>query len=201
MTRTQKTPVASPLNLPLLKSESTDEYLGVLERLTTEIKPKGIVEQFYVEDMASLIFEIRRLQRCKVSLINIAELEAVRNLLNQSLPEPAILFSPDTQEKVAALARDWFVKKSAKQEVLTILQSCGLDASAIEAEAIRLKSADLESIERMLALARSRFDRSLRSVSDYKESVARRLRQSSAQMLQGEEMPVLEYAADQRSAA
>ena len=86
MTLTQKTPVASPLNLPLLKSESTDEYLGLLERLTTEIKPKGIVEQFYVEDMASLIFEIRRLQRCKVSLINNAELEALKIYLNSWCP-------------------------------------------------------------------------------------------------------------------
>ena len=40
-----------------------------------------------------------------------------------------------------------------------------------------------EVIERMLSMARSRFDRSLRCLSDYQEAVARRLRQACQPML------------------
>jgi hypothetical protein len=69
MTETQEnSSVASASRLPLLRSESADDYVAVLNELKQEIRPKGIVELFYVEDMASLIFEIRRLRRCKTSV-------------------------------------------------------------------------------------------------------------------------------------
>jgi hypothetical protein len=190
MSKTQETtPLATPF-LPLLRSESTDGYLALLDRLKGEIKPNGIVEQFYVEDMASLIFEVRRLQLCKIHIVNNAYLEALQNVLRQLLVEPEILFLND-QTKAVQLSRDWFSDKMAKQEVVRILDRFDLDESAIEAEAIRLKLPELESLDRMLALSKSRFDRSLRCVTEYKESLARRLRQSSEQMLQLYHVPVL----------
>jgi hypothetical protein len=201
MAKVQKTClVTSPLNLPLLRSESVEEYFDIRERLTSEIKPQGIIEELYIEDMAGVVFDIRRLQRCKIGIINSALLEALTNLLKQLLPEPDYGFS-EHEKEIDALARDWFVKKSAKQEVLKILQAFGLDETAIEAEAMRIKAGELELFDRMLTLARSRFDRAIRCVSEYKDSLARRLRQNADQILQTDHPPGLEYAPAPASAA
>jgi hypothetical protein len=129
-----------------------------------------------------------------------ALLEALTNLLKQLLPEPDYGFS-EHEKEIDALARDWFVKKSAKQEVLKILQAFGLNEIAIEAEAMRIKAGELELFDRMLTLARSRFDRAIRCVSEYKDSLARRLRQNADQILQTDHPPGLEYAPVRASAA
>jgi hypothetical protein len=55
---------------PLLMSESADEFASLRTALELEIKPKGIVEQIYVDDIAAIVWEIRRLRRCKTSIIN-----------------------------------------------------------------------------------------------------------------------------------
>jgi hypothetical protein len=41
MSEYQERSVAAPLELPLLKFESAEQYLDLRERLTKEIKPKG----------------------------------------------------------------------------------------------------------------------------------------------------------------
>ena len=94
-----------PLKVPLLKSESAAEYVTVLERLKNEIKPRGIIEQNYVEQMASLIFDCRRLQLCKINIIGLAYPEALQNILKQLLVPEALLPSAiDEVQSWAAFA-------------------------------------------------------------------------------------------------
>jgi hypothetical protein len=40
---------------PLLMSESADEFASLRTALELEIKPKGIVEQIYVDDIAAIV--------------------------------------------------------------------------------------------------------------------------------------------------
>jgi hypothetical protein len=51
--------------VPHPMSESADEFASLRTALELEIKPKGIVEQIYVDDIAAIVWEIRRLRRCK----------------------------------------------------------------------------------------------------------------------------------------
>ena len=83
---------------------------------------------------------------------------------------------------------------------MRILHRYHLDESAIEAEAIRLCSSDLEQLDKMLTSLRLRFDRVLRCVADYREALAKRMRQSSDRVLEDADVLRLESFADKKSA-
>jgi hypothetical protein len=51
---------------PLLITESADEFDALRDAFEQEIKPRGIIEQMYVHDICSIVWEILRLRRCKV---------------------------------------------------------------------------------------------------------------------------------------
>src|SRR5437773_4867288 len=67
--------------LPLLITESADEFDALRDAFEREIKPRGIVEQMYVPDISSIVWEILRLRRCKVVIINAAFRSALQELL------------------------------------------------------------------------------------------------------------------------
>src|SRR5215470_16527700 len=74
--------------LPLLITESPDEFDAVRDAFEREIKPRGIIEQMYVHDVSSIVWEILRLRRCKVVIINSAFRSALQTLLRQLLRQP-----------------------------------------------------------------------------------------------------------------
>ena len=49
---------------PLLITESADEFDALRDAFEQEIKPRGIIEQMYVHDICSIVWEILRLRRC-----------------------------------------------------------------------------------------------------------------------------------------
>jgi hypothetical protein len=53
-------------------------------------------------------------------------------------------------------------------------------------------SSEMERLDRMLTLAETRRDRALRSIGDYRSSFAKRVRQSSDRILEGEDVLTLE---------
>ena len=67
--------------LPLLITESADEFDALRDAFEREIKPRGIIEQMYVHDISAIVWEILRLRRCKVIIINSAFRSALENLL------------------------------------------------------------------------------------------------------------------------
>jgi hypothetical protein len=77
--------------LPLLITESADEFDALREAFEQAIKPRGIIEQMYVHDISSIVWEILRLRRCKAVIINAAFRRALENLLKQLLRQPGEL--------------------------------------------------------------------------------------------------------------
>ena len=129
--------------LPLLITESAEEFDALRDAFEREIKPRGIIEQMYVHDICSIVWEILRLRRCKAVIINSAFRSALRHLLVQLLKQPG-QFERDVRDEAQELVDAWFTDKGAKKQVSEILSQFNLDESAIEAEAIRKSSADLE---------------------------------------------------------
>jgi len=95
-----------------------------------------------------------------------------------------------------ALAQAWFTDQEAKKQVSEILAGFDLDESAIEAEAIRRSSSELELLDRMLNSLESR-----RDVAEYRASLAHQLRESSDRIIDGKGVLRLEDAAGERSTA
>jgi hypothetical protein len=178
--------------LPLLITESADEFDALRDAFEREIKPQGIIEQMYVHDICAIVWEILRLRRCKVVIINSAFRSALQNLLSDE---------PDQYEyhEAEALAQAWFADQEAKKEVSELLGRFELDESAIEAEAIRRSSSNLELLDRMLSSLESRRDKALGCVAQYRASLAHQLRESADRIIDGKGVLRLEDAASKCS--
>jgi hypothetical protein len=186
--------------LPLLITESADEFDAVRDAFEQEIKPHGIIEQMYVHDISSIVWEILRLRRCKVVIINSAFRSALQNLLKQLLREPG-QYECEVEDEAQALAQAWFTDQEAKKQVSELLSQFELDESAIEAEAIRRSSSDLELLDRMLTSLESRRNKALGCVVEYRASLAHQLRESADRIINGKGVLRLEDAASTRSTA
>ena len=186
--------------LPLLITESAEEFEALRDAFEQEIKPRGIVEQMYVHDISAIVWEILRLRRCKVVVINSAFRSALQDLLTQLLKEPG-QYDWHVQNEAQALAQGWFTDKEAKKQVSEILSRFDLDESAIEAEAIRRSSADLELLDRMLTSLESRRNKALGCVVEYRASLAHQPRESADRIIDGKGTLRLEDTASERSTA
>src|SRR5262245_10750936 len=122
--------------LPVLITESADEFDALRDAFEQEIKPRGIIEQMYVHDISAIVWEILRLRRCKVVIINSALRSALQSLLKQLLRQPS-QYEYEVEDETQTLAQSWFTDQEAKKQVSEILSRFDLDESAIEAEAIR----------------------------------------------------------------
>jgi hypothetical protein len=102
---------------------------------------------------------------------------------------------PD-HEQIDELANRWFSDTDAREEISELLKQFGLDETAIEAEAIRTSSADLETIDRMLTLAEARRNRALRSIAEYREDFAERLERHSDKLIEQHDLVRLEHQSE-----
>jgi hypothetical protein len=185
---------------PLLITESADEFDALRDAFEQEIKPHGIIEQMYVHDISSIVWEILRLRRCKTVIINSGFRSALQDLLKQLLREPG-QYEYEVKDEAEALAQVWFTDQEAKKRVSELLSRVELDESAIEAEAIRRSSSDLELLDRMLTSLESRRNKALGCVAEYRVSLGQQLRQSADRIIDGKGVLRLEDAASKRSTA
>src|SRR5262245_57024172 len=108
--------------LPLLITESADEFDALRNAFDREIKPRGIIERMYVHDICSIVWEILRLPRCKVVIINSAFRSALEGLLVHLLRQPRQSeYDGTLRNRTEALAHAWFTDKAAKEQVSEIL--------------------------------------------------------------------------------
>ena len=186
--------------LPLLITESAEEFDALRDAFEQEIKPRGIIEQMYVHDISAIVWEILRLRRCKVVIINSALRSALQSLLKQLLRQPG-QYEYEVEDEAQTLAQSWFTVQEAKKQVSEILSRFDLDESAIEAEAIRRSSSDLEVLDRMLTSLETRRNKALGCVAEYRASLAHQLRESADRIIDGKGILRLEDTASERSTA
>ena len=186
--------------LPLLITESADEFDALRDAFEQKIKPRGIIERMYVHDICAIVWEILRLRRCKVNIINAAFCSALQHLLAQFLRKPGP-FENYVGDESEELAQKWFTNKEVKKRVSDILNRFQLDESAIEAEAVRRSSSDLELLDRMLTSLESRRNKALGCVAEYRASLAHQLRESADRIIDGKDVLRLEHPSSKRSTA
>ena len=165
-----------------------------------ELKPRGIIEQMYVADIAYLAWEILRLRRCKAGIIDAAFLQALERLLKQFLRQPGGV-NLHVREEAERLARAWFSGPAGKRDVEQLLKDFQLDETAIEAEAVRCSIDQLEQLDRLLASLESRRNKALRCVAEYRGGLARQLRESSDRIIEGKVLKLEQAPSKKPSAA
>src|SRR6516165_10450127 len=92
--------------LPLLITESAEEFDALRDAFEQEIKPRDIIERMYVHDICSIVWEILRLRRCKVVIINSAFRSALEDLFVE-LRQPGQQ-DFDARHEARKLAHAWF---------------------------------------------------------------------------------------------
>jgi hypothetical protein len=183
---------------PLLITESEEEFAALNVALMEEIKPRSTIERLYVDDIAVLVWEIRRLRRCKAVIVNIAFKEALSDTVYRLAGRPQV--GTPERKWYEAIVVVWFSKPKARKEVLQLLAKFRLDEFAIEAEAIRSVFSDLEVLDKMLALLESRRNKALHSIADYRDGFAKQVREVSNRVIEAEPVVQLENQAARRSA-
>ena len=101
---------------PLLLTESKDEFNLIRDTLNDQIKPRGIIEQMYVEDIAYLVWEILRLRRSKAAIINLAFRDALTEVVTQLLRKPGE-WKHQLKDRAEKLAREWFSDPDVKKQI------------------------------------------------------------------------------------
>jgi len=182
MAKTQRPRSVLLPTIPLLITESEDEFDRIREALEQDIRPRGIIEQIYVADIAYLVWETLRLRRCKAGIINSAYRDAFKNIIQLLLRKPNVYGQQNVADE---LGRKWFSDPSAKKQVVELLREFQLDETAIEAEAIRKSADDLERIDSLLASAEGRRDKALVCVAQYRGDFGALLRKSSDRLADG----------------
>jgi hypothetical protein len=162
---------------PLLATEVRVEYEDLHEVLKQDIKPRGPIEQMYFEDFVHLVWEIFRLRRCKVAVINLN----IRSAFVKVVGDLWVFEDEDIED----VAVKWLVDPDVKKQISKILAKYKLDESAIEAEAIRSSFEDLERLVRLLAVQELRRDKAFRLIAEYRFAFAEKLRLSSDRVING----------------
>jgi hypothetical protein len=184
-------PISKPI---LLSSESAEEFASLCAELEREIKPKGIIERMFVDDIAVITFEIRRLDRFKTGIIRNNFPAALQSLLKQLSFKPDYLQNLDAEEEAQEMARAYFEGAAGKQKTVERLSRFGLDEGSVEAEAFRLAGADLERFDKMLSQAERRRYKALRFIGKYRQSLALQIRQVTDRMIAEADVPRLELS-------
>jgi hypothetical protein len=157
---------------PLLITESEEEFNRILKALYEEIKPVGIIEQMYVDEIADLVWQILRLKRCKAGVINLAFHESSANILG------------DLMEAGHDVARDWISDPKIAKQVEAGLATYKLDGSVIIADAIKKKSYDLEPIDVQLVSLEMRRDKALVRIAQYRGELGAVLRGATDRLIE-----------------
>ena len=200
MTKANKVSSTLLRTAPLLITESRDEFDRLRDELKEEIKPRGFIEHMYIEEFACLVWDIIRLRRCKIAIINLAFRTALKEIITQLLVKPGDLkFQVDEQSK--RLAHEWFSDPDVKKEVAELLQEFNLDETAIEAEAFRKSADDLERIDRLIASAEARRDKALACIAHYRGDFGALLRESSDRLVDGKVLKLEHAGGKQKPAA
>jgi len=175
----------------LLTTESQEEFLRFRQTFYDRIQPCDAIERHFVDWIVMLAWEVLRFIRIKAELINGTLLQALENLLKQALSSDEFEFSYQRDDAAEDLARRWFVDDAAKAEVATVLGRFGLDEASIEAEAHRLRAAEIESVDRLLTCKQQSLEKALRFIGKLRKKLGDRLRQSSAAQLEEDAPPAL----------
>jgi hypothetical protein len=196
---------------PVLITESEEEFNRFCDALKDDLKVPGTIDHLLITDIAELAWEIRRYRCVKTSLINSALLPALKKLLepivrkqraDSQKPKTRVAqkteglllnfdFEPaeadlEVSNEVDRIAHGWFVDEKTKQLIFEMLAEHKLDEYAIETEAIRIVSPELEKLDRLLASLEWRLNKSLRCLADLRGGLLRHLRAGVERVIDGE---------------
>src|SRR5438105_7677049 len=130
---------------PLLITESREDYDALFTAIAQTIIPENSLEWIATANYVDSTWEKRRLRYVKASIINATRHDALRTILESILPE-----TDDRLEIAVRLAHEWFEAPDTRPAIMERLQKYDFDDDAVSAQALALRSPELEKIDRMM---------------------------------------------------
>lgn len=157
---------------PLLDGEDEAEYTGFVEQCISAIGPEDAIERIWLQDFIDNMWDIQRLRRIKVSIVQAARKSGVKVLIGQFTGHDR--YSAHAQN----IADDWSGgEPDALSYVSDLLQANGLNDDAIIAEAFRDQFKTLERIDGLVASYSYRRDAAIRELERRRDGLAKRARE------------------------
>jgi hypothetical protein len=160
---------------PTLKSEDNKVYWDFLNEVAGCLKPKDIIEWLWLKDVVDLSWEILRLRKFKITLIEIGR-EVINGMIEYEREHPDEPYYEDLLTQTPIRARTAEEIKFRKNQPLH-------DTETDSAKLLWQHIDQYEHIERLLTAAELRRDRILREIELRRAEVARRLRQSNDEII------------------
>jgi hypothetical protein len=173
---------------PLLITESRDQFDDICRALTDYIKPVDILEEILARDVVDLSWHILRLRRWKTAVVNKGFVPALVEIFTKIFEQDQDYL--EANEQAEEIAHQWFTNQEVKEKGLKILRRLSLDESAIEAEAYSEAAPQIESLDKLLASAESRRNKTVRAIAEYRSGLAKRLEEASKRIIDGEALAI-----------
>ena len=180
---------------PLVINESTEQFQSIHDALIQEIKPRGMIEQIYVKDIADLTWEILRIRRFKTAILDTQFSSAAEKVLKELLLQIGHDYT-EAREAATDAAGKWFTDKETREWGQKVLQQFQLDESAIEARSYAEKTSNFEALDKLEASLMSRRDKSLRCIAEYRIGLAHELQETSDRIIEGKVLALEDKAPD-----
>jgi hypothetical protein len=153
---------------PLLRGEDDGVYHTLMDQFTKLVEPRDMIEWWWVKDMTDHTWEVRRLRRFKVLFV-----ELKRDQVHLGREMLATTIEDPPPEPVPDSEKD-------------------------SAEFFMARIDRYKDVDRLIASAELRRDRTLREIERRREHLARRLRETSNGIVDGEFAEVPQSVTDRR---
>lgn len=175
---------------PLAGDEAREDYESLFCAIASAAKPTDAIAWLFVRDITDLSWEICRERNLKIQVIKSAQTDVVRALLTPSKPfPPALIINWEVDpndEKIAKEAKQWASDPKARRRIDKELAEKGYDATHILTRALNEAAGRIDAIDGRIASYELRRMAALRTVDQYSETLARRLKAASSEIIEGQ---------------
>lgn len=158
--------------VPLIDGELSSDYENFQIACYSDLKPKGMIENIWIDDFIQYEWEIIRLRRMRSSILQSSRQNALSQLLHSIFPYQEM--KSDEREH---LAFHWSTGQTdAVERIETILKAHDLSSDAIISEAFKTHIDTFEKIDRLIENCTRRRDAAIRNLDKRRDDLAARMR-------------------------
>lgn len=161
---------------PILMGEDERVYDDLLEKVSSDIKPKGIIEQILIKDVVDLTYELFRLRGLKAAWLSDIIPDCLEEFLEPHIRRSAKNEESDTPSLAGKLARKWAEgNRAAHARVEKLVASRKLVMASVYAYALTDRFDDIERIDRMIITVEGRRNAVFREIDRHRIALSRAL--------------------------
>jgi predicted ATP-binding protein involved in virulence len=169
---------------PLVGEEKREDYDRFFANVVAALKPADAIAWIYSKDFVDLSWEILRERKIKASIVKHYETMSVASALkevnanNNGVMAHLMNYEPD--------ARQWATNQRARQQYNKQLSRNGFESTEILAQAYIEGGPNIDLIDRRIASYELRRIALLKTIEQYNDAFARRLKTVVSEVTEGE---------------